>query len=124
MPLRLFTLVLFVCLSTFSQATPPAPIEWLVPETHDFGDVLRNQPVSYEFTYRNNTDTPLLIDNVRTSCGCTTSEWQAQPVPPDSIGVLRVEYDARSDGYFRKYLKVYFNGYRKAKKLWVEGYVE
>ncbi|MEL6274103.1 MAG: DUF1573 domain-containing protein [Bacteroidota bacterium] len=99
-------------------------VEWLSSTTHDFGDIIRNEPVVHEFKYRNLTAAPLIIDNVRTSCGCTTSEWQESPVAPDSIGILRVEYDARSSGFFRKYAKVYFQGQRKAHKLWLEGFVE
>lgn len=117
-------LLLAVNSSTPFSLPAPADIEWLTPETHDFGDVVQSQPVTHEFRYRNNTDQAIVIDNVRTSCGCTTSEWEAVPVEPDSIGILKVEYDAYSKGYFRKYVKVYFSGQRKASKLWLEGFVE
>jgi len=104
--------------------TVSPPVEWLTPDTHDFGDVLQNEAVVHEFRFRNTTGAPLVIDNVRAGCGCTTSEWAERPVAPDSTGVIRVEYDAFNKGYFRKYVKVYFNGYRGAHKLWVEGFVE
>jgi len=116
-----YTLITFLLLNLVGNASN---IEWLSPTTHDFGDLIRDEPVVHEFKYRNLTDAPLVIDNVRTSCGCTTSEWQESPVAPDSIGMLRVEYDARNSGFFRKYVKVYFHGQRKAHKLWLEGFVE
>jgi hypothetical protein len=117
-------------LLVLAVATPHSPssnqdeIEWLTPATHDFGDLIQDQPATHEFRYRNNTGEAVVIDNVRTSCGCTTSDWESRPVEPDSIGVLKVEFDAYSKGYFRKYVKVYFSGRRKASKLWLEGFVE
>jgi hypothetical protein len=98
-------------------------VTWLTPVEHDFGDIEQDVDVVHEFRFVNETEEPLLIDNVRMGCGCTTSDWSAVPVAPDSTGVLKVTYDARNDGYFRKYVKVYFNGHRRAEKLWLEGYV-
>lgn len=126
MQFRYLILVPFLLL-VLAVATPDSSseeIEWLTPATHDFGDLIHDQPATHEFRYVNKTGEPVVIDNVRTSCGCTTSEWEAVPVEPDSIGVLKVEYDAYSKGYFRKYVKVYFSGRRKASKLWLEGFVE
>lgn len=103
---------------------PLAPVEWQGEMTYDFGDIRQGEPVVYEFMYTNTGTAPLLIDNVRVACGCTTPYWEEAPLAPDSTGIIRVEYDARDEGYFRKYIKVYFNGYRKAEKLHIEGYVE
>lgn len=100
-----------------------SPVAWLGPETHDFGDIERDQPVRVELRFRNTTDAPLLIDNVRTACGCTVPRWSQTPVAPDSLGTISVAYDARDTGYFRKYIKVYFHGHRRAEKRWIEGYV-
>lgn len=115
-----------ICLLSFTAlATPPeAPVTWLVPKTHDFGDIAQDIDVVHEFRFRNETDRPLVIDNVRMGCGCTSGDWAETPVEPDSIGTLKITYDARNDGYFRKYVKVYFSGERKAQKLWLEGFVE
>ncbi len=106
------------------MAAAVEPIEWLGPATHDFGDIIAGEPVTYQFEFRNNTDEPLLIENVRTSCGCTSGDWENKPVLPDSIGKVDIEYDARSNGYFRKSIKVYFNNRRGAHRLWIAGFVE
>lgn len=99
------------------------PVSWLSPETHDFGDIERDQPVRVDFRFRNTSGAPLLIDNVRTACGCTVPNWSQAAIPPDSIGTITVDYDARDTGYFRKYLKIYFHGQRRPEKRWIEGYV-
>ena len=113
--------IVFVLLSV---AAPPQPVEWLGPQTIDIGDIIYREPAEHLFEFRNLTDEPLLIENVRTACGCTTTDWQDTPVPPGELGQLRVTYDAAKRGYFRKYVKVYFYGIRGAQKLWLEGYVE
>lgn len=99
-------------------------VEWLGDTTYDFGDIAHKESVVHEFEFRNQSSAPLTIDNVRTSCGCTVPDWSEAPILPDSTSTIRVEYDARDTGWFRKYIKVYFNSQRKAEKLYIEGYVE
>ncbi|MCB0550058.1 MAG: DUF1573 domain-containing protein [Phaeodactylibacter sp.] len=99
-------------------------VEWLTDVTHDFGDIPQRKPAKYEFRFRNISDGPLIVDNVRPSCGCTVPGWDVAAVPPDSIGVISVEYDARDLGYFYKKVKVYFSGQRRAEVLYIEGWVE
>lgn len=96
---------------------------WLSPTEHDFGDIHYKAPAHHTFEFRNITDRPLIIDNIRPSCGCTAVNWEEAVIEPDSVGTIQVSYDARARGYFRKSLKVYFHGQRKAEKLWLEGFV-
>lgn len=103
---------------------PQAPVDWQTPLTHDFGDLEQGKPVTFVFTFRNTGADSLYIDNVRTACGCTSPEWEDIRVAPDSLGYIHIEYDAADTGYFNKWIKVYFNGYRKAEKLFIEGWVE
>lgn len=98
-------------------------VTWVSPDTHDFGDITRNEPVSHEFTFKNVSGEAVTIDNVRTSCGCTTSDWPELAVQPDSLGSLVITYDAHDEGYFRKTIKVYFSGRRRAEWLFIEGNV-
>lgn len=103
--------------------SPLAPVEWEGELIYDFGDIEHDKSVEVIFSFRNLGIDSLHIDNVRTSCGCTTPNWAELAVPPDSIGYIHVEYDAEDVGFFSKSIKVFFNGYRKAEKLKIEGYV-
>lgn len=105
-----------------SLFTPkPSPVEWLTPQEHDFGEISFKNPVTYAFEFKNITSDPLLIDNVRASCGCTSPNWTLEPIPADSTNQILIEFDAREVGYFRKRIKVYFNKIRKPEILYVEG---
>lgn len=116
-------LLLIVCL-LFSTPDAFSKVKWLSPLSHDFGDITRHQPVKHNFSFKNISGAPLSIDNVRTTCGCTVPDWPEAPILPDSNGIIIVEYDARDEGYFKKQIKVYFHGQRKAEKLSIEGFVE
>ncbi|MDZ4680408.1 MAG: DUF1573 domain-containing protein [Saprospiraceae bacterium] len=99
-------------------------VEWLGATEHDFGVLQHRKPSTHEFRFRNTGGEALTVDNVRASCGCTVPEWSYEPVAPDSVGIISVEYDARDLGYFYKKLKVYLHGQRKPELLVIEGEVE
>lgn len=96
-------------------------IVWLSPKEHDFGELKRYKPQQIDFEYQNNTDEAIVVDNVRTTCGCTSPNWSEEPVLPGEKSKITIEYDARKMGYFYKKVKVYFSGIRKGHKLYVEG---
>lgn len=106
-------------------SAPPAAVEihWLDPMTYDFGDIPKGRPVETTFRFRNQSDQPLIIDNVRPSCGCTTPEWPRGVILPDSSAAIRVAYSAGTPGPFKKLIKVYFDGQRRAERLYLEGVV-
>jgi hypothetical protein len=118
------TAFIYLLISVFT-ALPfesESKVEWLGPTTHEFGDIYHKEGATHRFEYRNVSDTPIIIDNARPSCGCTIPTWSKAPVLPDSTGVLEVKYDAGDLGYFRKKIKVYFSGQRKAEVLYLEGW--
>lgn len=117
-------LPLFLILAFAFTSKDAVEIEWTTPMTHDFGDITREVPVFHEFTFKNTGKTPIVLSNVRPSCGCTATYWQETPVMPDSTSTIALEFDARDEGYFKKLIKVYFHGQRKGFKLYIEGYVE
>ena len=115
---------LYLLLLTFFTAPPESPVEWLQPLTITLEDTFVDEPVTYTFRYRNLTEAPLVVENVRVGCGCTATEWQEVPVQPGAEGSITVTYDADLAGSYRKYVKVFFRDHRGGHKLWIEGFVE
>lgn len=99
-------------------------VEWITPTTHDFGNLKKGEIAKTAFRFKNISQEPLAIDNIRTSCGCMAADWQDEIVPPGQAGQIQIEFDAKKPGYFYKKITAYFNGQRKAEKLYIEGYVE
>ena len=116
-------LVLAIALSLSFQSTVSRKVEWISDTKHDFGILKHKEPGSHYFAFKNISGAPLTVDNVRTSCGCTSTEWESNVVMPDSIGMIKLEYDAEKLGYFQKFARVFFHGQRQGDKLMIEGEV-
>ncbi|MEL6637225.1 MAG: DUF1573 domain-containing protein [Bacteroidota bacterium] len=125
MRFHLLLLGIVLISGSWTPSTPPTKVmEWVGEVDHDFGDIPHGVPVSFDFQFRNITENPLLIDNVRTTCGCTASEWEDYPTDPGGVGEINVEFNAKKRGYFYKKVRVFFNGQRKGELLTIQGYVE
>ena len=74
-----------------------------------------------EFVLKNTGDSPLVILDTHTSCGCTQAEYDERPVLPGDSLVLRVTYKADQPGYFRKSVLVRSNVEQELLKLTVTG---
>ncbi|NJC24584.1 DUF1573 domain-containing protein [Neolewinella antarctica] len=118
----LFVLSVLVAFSPFPA--PDVAVEWLGEMTFDVGDIPRGKDYRHSFQFKNLTDAPIVVDNVRVGCGCTATDWEEVPVAPGAVGSINVTYDSMNGGYFRKYVKVYFVGHRGGHKLYLTGYVE
>jgi Protein of unknown function (DUF1573) len=64
-------------------------------DTHDFGEVPLGPDVTYEFTFTNVGNQPLIITDANPSCSCTTPEWIKQPVLPGQTGWIKVGYKTK-----------------------------
>ncbi len=103
--------------------TNDSKVKWLSPIEHDFGDIKLKVAASHSFEFVNISDGLLTVDNVRTSCGCTASDWEEEPTEAADSSAIKITYDAAKPGYFRKKIKVFFHGQRKAEVLYIEGFV-
>jgi hypothetical protein len=102
----------------------PAATEVLqLKETeHDFGKIPQNKPVYYYFEIVNLSDLPLKLDNVQASCGCTTPEWNKEPIAAGGSDKIKVGYNAASEGYFEKFITITYNG-NQSKQIKIKGTV-
>ncbi|HOY71753.1 MAG TPA: DUF1573 domain-containing protein, partial [Tenuifilaceae bacterium] len=61
---------------------------------HDYGVIKEDDGVAYyEFQFSNTGSTPLIIQRVETSCGCTTPDWPKEPIAPGKNGRIKVGYN-------------------------------
>ncbi len=70
-------------------------IEWL-DSAKDFGRIPEGQKLDVAFRFRNTGTTPLVIGQVRPSCGCTIAEQPQEPVAPGGEGQIKAVFN--SDG--------------------------
>lgn len=92
-------------------------------EVHDFGKIEEVKgKVTYKFEFTNTGSTPLLVSQVRPSCGCTTPEWSREPVLPGKNGYVAATYDPKNrPGPFNKSIVVVTNANPPNKTLRITG---
>ena len=90
---------------------------------YDFGKIKRDKKENCTFTYRNTGQTPGLIYDIQTSCGCTVVEWSKKPLLLGNVDSIQVEFLSSSLGFFEKCIKVKNNGLQKEIHLKIKGEV-
>lgn len=76
----------------------------------DFGKIPQGKPVTHTFQFTNTGKTSFTLENVQASCGCTTPEWNKNPVAPGQTASIIVGYNAASEGVFSKPVTITYNG--------------
>jgi len=62
---------------------------------HDYGVIEQGEKVSHVFKFKNTGNEPLVLSNVKPSCGCTTPKWTKEPIAPGADGEILVEFDSK-----------------------------
>lgn len=89
---------------------------------YDFGKIPQGKPVYHNFSITNSGTTPLVLENVQASCGCTTPEWSREPIKPGASAIIKVGYNAAAAGYFDKPITITYAG-GMVKQLDIKGTV-
>jgi len=92
---------------------------------HNFG-VIKEEggPANFNFKFTNTGNTPLIIQHVEASCGCTTPEWSKEPILPGKGGFIKVSYNPEQrPGVFNKSITVSSNATKGITVLTISGEV-
>lgn len=76
---------------------------------HQYGTIQKGSDGNCEFTFWNDGNEPLILSNVKASCGCTTPSYTQKPVMPGQSGVIKVHYNTNNVGGFSKTVTVTSN---------------
>lgn len=94
-------------------------------DVHDF-EVVKEEdgPVTCTFSVTNTGAEPLIINNVKPSCGCTSPDWTKTPIAPGKTGYVKATYNPRNrPGKFNKTLTVMSNSETPTRVLRIQGEV-
>ncbi len=117
--------------TSLSSATVSAPVEEEVKintsmkfdqEVYDFGSIPQGIPAEAEFIITNTGKEPLVIQNVKAQCGCTTPFYTKEPIDAGKTGKVKASYNAANPGAFNKSVTVTTNG--GTSTLRIKGTVE
>jgi hypothetical protein len=120
---KIFFLIVLFASVQFVGAQPKIEFE---KTTHDYGSIKEDAGLAKtEFKFTNTGDKPLILNNVRASCGCTTPKWTREPVAPGKTGSIEVSYNPKNrPGAFTKSVNVYSNSSPSITVLTIKGKVE
>jgi len=117
----IFSLVAIVSFS-FAQGKAKIVFEKMQHNYGTFKEEAGVQTTTFKFT--NKGKTPLILSNVRASCGCTLPKWTRKPVAPNATGEIQVSYNPKNrPGYFKKSVTVNSNAENSVVVLYIEGTV-
>ena len=64
--------------------------------THDFGVIQNGTPVETVFSYTNTGQAPLVITDIKSTCGCTVpKDWSREPLNPGESSQFTVKFDGK-----------------------------
>lgn len=100
-------------------------VEWLKMD-YDFGTIREvDGPKGGSFQFVNINDNPVIIKDVRATCGCTSVEWPKGEVAPGDTAVIHFMFDPSGrPGKIYKAIKVYLSGVDGPVRLNVKGVVK
>ncbi|MDG2194612.1 MAG: DUF1573 domain-containing protein [Polaribacter sp.] len=120
----LFISVCFLTTSLFSQEKKEIEAEFkFEEEIIDYGKIAQNSERVRVFEFTNIGATPLIITNVRSSCGCTIPKKPTEPIMPNKKGTIEVSYDTSRLGGFSKIITIFSNAKNKRKTIRIKGYI-
>ena len=120
---KLIAILVFVLAGVgVTTAQNQAKIEFK-SETIDYGEIKKGSDGVRVFEFTNTGNSPLVIENVTSSCGCTIPKKPENPIMPGETGEIEVKYDTKRVGPIRKTVTVYSNADEPTKALKIKGRV-
>ncbi len=116
------TILAFIGIITTAMAQPAITFKEMI---HDFGSFPeKGGKVTYDFSFTNTGNEPLIISNVRSTCGCTVPQYPKEPIAPGASGIIKATYNPQGrPGKFNKPIYVTTNASAERVSLRIKGVV-
>lgn len=90
---------------------------------HDYGSMAYGADGTYHFKFKNTSDKPVVLTDVKSSCGCTVPSWSKEPIQPGETSSIKVVYNTKIAGTFNKTVTVYSTANNSPVRLIIHGEV-
>lgn len=120
--MKQFVVLFIASLFSITAFAQKPPVKFAT-ETHSFGKIKQNKPVTKEFVFQNTSNQPVVIEFATAECGCTTPEYPKQPIAKGQSAKIKVTYNAANPGTFKKSVTVKFVKYNAPVILTIDGEV-
>ena len=107
-----------------SSEKKEGPVFKFEHETIDYGKIEKGSNGERVFVFTNVGTSPLIIETVKGSCGCTVPTKPDKPILPGDKGEIKVKYDTTRVGGFSKTVTIVSNAIEQRKVVRIKGLVE
>jgi hypothetical protein len=112
--LLILACLLFSGVSIFAGQGPKIKFR---EESKDFGKMKQGKVLTHIFIFKNEGDETLVINRVKTSCGCTAALLSKKEIAPGAEGEIKITYNTRGfQGRNTKYIDVESNDSAQPRK--------
>lgn len=92
---------------------------------HDFGEIVAKTPVETVFNYTNTGEAPLVVTDIKSSCGCTVPEdWSRAPLAPGDSGHFSVKFNGSGTNKITKTITVTANTEKGTETVRITAFVK
>ncbi len=92
---------------------------------HDFGEIEAKTEVETEFNYTNTGNAPLVITDIKSSCGCTVpKDWSRDPLAPGATGKFSVKFNGSGSNKVTKTITVTANTEKGSEVVKIMAFVK
>ena len=118
---RILSLLIFLAAAALGALAQPR----FVPDTDikKMGEVAFQTPRKFSIGFTNKGDKPLLIQEVKASCGCIDVQYPKAAIAAGARGEISLTFDAKLLGTFYKELEVQTNASAEPKYIGIQGTV-
>jgi len=117
-------ILLSSCMNKTEQQAKSLGKEIFFKETTiDYGEIDQGSDGLYTISFKNLADKAIIVNRVRSSCGCTVPSWSKAPIEPGESGEIQVKYNTELTGSFMKSIYVYSSAANSPVKLVIKGKV-
>ncbi|GAL66656.1 DUF1573 domain-containing protein [Jejuia pallidilutea] len=92
---------------------------------HDFGEIEAKTQVETVFKYKNTGEAPLVITNIKSTCGCTVpKDWSREPLAPGGEGQFTVKFNGSGSNKVSKTITVTANTEKGSENVKITAFVK
>lgn len=78
-----------------NEPAPVTTIQWL-DSAFNKGTITEGEKIEIVYRFKNTGEKPLIIKDVRPSCGCTVAEKPQEPIAPGKEGSIKAVFDSQN----------------------------
>lgn len=96
----------------------PGPYINFSEMSYDFGEINQGDRVEHIFEFTNTGDAPIVISNVKTTCGCTASSWPREPIAAGESSTIKVNFNSAGKiGHQNKVVTIMSNASNNPERI-------